>query len=145
MLVTLLLLTALSVIFLKGFKEAIGIAVVLVAAYLVLNAIVTVKAVGEVLHHPELVSAWKGALFAQHPHWLGIVGVCLLLFPRLALGLSGFETGVAVMPLISGKTVGDRIRNTRKLLITAAGIMSVFLIATSFVTTILIPAKAFAR
>ena len=144
MLVTLLLLAALSVIFLKGFKEAIGIAVVLVAAYLVLNAIVTVRAVVEVQHHPELISGWKRALFTQHPSWLGMVGVCLLLFPRLALGLSGFETGVAVMPLISGEDVNARIRNTQKLLITAAGLMSVFLIATSFVTTILIPAKAFA-
>jgi hypothetical protein len=62
----------------------------------------------------------------------------------LALGLSGFETGVAVMPLISGADLDARIRNTRKLLATAAGIMSVFLIATSFVTTILIPAEAFA-
>jgi hypothetical protein len=37
-------------------------------------------------------------------------------FPKLALGLSGFETGVAVMPLIRR----DRIRNTKKLLLTAA-------------------------
>jgi hypothetical protein len=144
MLVTLLLLAILGGIFLKGFKEAIGIAVVLVAAYLVLNAIVAVRAVIEVLHHPELVSHWERALFEQHPNWLAMVGICLLLFPRLALGLSGFETGVAVMPLIRGADQKARIRNTQKLLITAASIMSVFLIATSFVTTILIPAHAFA-
>ena len=48
------------------------------------------------------------------------------------------------MPLISGNDLDARIRNTQKLLITAAGIMSVFLIATSFVTTILIPSQAFA-
>ena len=144
MLVTLLLLGILGIIFLKGFKEAIGIAVVLVASYLALNAIVTVKAIIEVVHHRELISHWKAALFAQHPNWLAMVGVCLLLFPRLALGLSGFETGVAVMPLISGADLDARIRNTRKLLVTAAAIMSVFLIATSFVTTVLIPAAAFA-
>ena len=144
MLVTLLLLTILGGIFLKGFKEAINIAVILVAAYLVLNAIVTVRAVIEILHHPEIVGRWKAALFAQHPHWLGIIAVCLLLFPRLALGLSGFETGVAVMPLIAGADLEARIRNTKKLLSTAAGVMSVFLIATSFVTTVLIPPQAFA-
>src|SRR6266568_315175 len=143
MLVTLLLLVVLSAIFLKGFKEAIGIAVILVASYLLLNAIVTAKALIEVLRHRELISQWQAAMSVQHPNWLGMLGVCLLLFPRLALGLSGFETGVAVMPLISGKDQNDRIRNTRKLLATAAGIMSVFLIATSFVTTILIPPKEF--
>ena len=51
---------------------------------------------------------------------------------------------MAVMPLISGADLEARIRNTQKLLTTAAGIMSVFLIATSFVTTVLIPAQAFA-
>ena len=144
MLVTLMLLAILGAVFLKGFKEAIGIAVVLVATYLVLNAIVTVRAFVEIMHRPEVVGQWKVSLFAQHPHWLGMVGICLLLFPRLALGLSGFETGVAVMPLISGEDLRARIRNTQKLLTTAAGIMSVFLIATSFVTTVLIPPQAFA-
>jgi hypothetical protein len=144
MLVTLLLLAILGGIFLKGFKEAIGIGVVLVAAYLALNAIVAFRAAIEVLHHPELVSHWERALLLLHPNWLAMVGICLLLFPRLALGLSGFETGVAVMPLICGADQKERIRNTRKLLVTAASIMSVFLIATSLVTTILIPAAAFA-
>ena len=145
MLVTLLLLAALSAIFLNGFKEAIGIAVVLVGVYLVLNAIVTLKALGVVIHHPELFAQWKQMLFAQHSNWLGMLGLSLLLFPKLALGLSGFETGVAVMPLIAGEDLAGRIRNTRKLLDTAAIIMSVFLIATSIVTTLLIPPAAFAE
>ena len=145
MLVTLLLLACLSAIFLNGFKEAIGIAVVLVGAYLILNAIVTVRAVDEVLHHPHLFIQWKTALFTQHSNWLAMVGISLLLFPKLALGLSGFETGVAVMPLIAGVDTEGRIRNTRKLLATAAIIMSVFLIATSMATTLLIPSAAFAE
>jgi hypothetical protein len=78
-----------------------------------------------------------------------MVGVALLVFPKLALGLSGFETGVAVMPHVKGDD-GDteenprgRIRDTKKLLTAAAVIMSVFLIATSFITTLLIPEKDF--
>jgi hypothetical protein len=144
LLVTLLLLSILGAIFLKGFEEAIDIAVILVAVYLAFNAIVTVRAVVAIMQHPEIVTRWRAALFTQHPHWLGIIAISLLLFPRLALGLSGFETGVAVMPLIAGADLEARIRNTKKLLTTAAGIMSLFLIATSFVTTVLIPAQEFA-
>jgi hypothetical protein len=143
MLVTLLLLSALGAIFLKGFKEAIGIAVVLVGVYLLLNAIVTVVAFDVLLHHPEAFSNWKHMVFKQHPSVLGMIGLSLLLFPKLALGLSGFETGVAVMPLISGRDLEARIKNTRKLLATAAITMSVFLMATSIVTSLLIPAQAF--
>lgn len=145
MLVTLLLLTILGAIFLKGFKEAIGIAVVLVGVYLVLNAVVTGVAIDVLLHHPEAFANWKHAVTTQHPSVLGMIGLSLILFPKLALGLSGFETGVAVMPLIQGKDLDDRIRNTRKLLATAAIIMSVFLMATSIVTSLLIPAKEFAE
>lgn len=152
MLMTLLLLAALSAIFLKGFKEAIGVAVVLVGVYLALNTVVTVVAIQQTLKHPELFTHWKHAVFAQHPSVFGMIGVSLILFPKLALGLSGFETGVAVMPLIKGGEKSDeggelpqRIHNTRKLLSTAAIVMSVFLMATSITSTLLIPAKAFAE
>ena len=143
MTVTLLLLTALSAIFLRGFKEAINIAVVLVGIYLLLNAVVTGVGCYQLLLHPRLLPAWKAALFTQHPSLLGMLGLSLILFPKLALGLSGFETGVAVMPLIRGKDLQDRVHNTRKLLTTAAVIMSVFLLATSLLTTLLIPARYF--
>ncbi len=141
--VTLALLAILGVIFLKGFKEAIGIAVILVGLYLVLNGVVTIVGLWEVLRHPHTLPEWKHALFASHSNPLAMIGISLVLFPKLALGLSGFETGVAVMPLIHGNDQDERIRNTRKLLATAAIIMSVFLIATSLVTTLLIPAPAF--
>lgn len=138
MALTLLLLAALGAIFFKGFKEAIGVAVVLVAIYLALNTIVVAVALAEVLKHPHLIRMGAAAMETTWQH-SGNIGVSLILFPKLALGLSGFETGVAVMPLISG----DRVRNTKKLLGTAALIMSVFLIASSFVTSILIEPKAF--
>mgnify|MGYP007071000370 FL=1 len=147
--VTLVLVTLLAAIFLKGFKEAIGIAVALVGMYLLLNFIVVTDAIYQVILHPPLVLNWQQLLFTEHGSPLLMLGAALLLFPKLALGLSGFETGVAVMPLVRGSP-GDteerpvgRIRNTRTLLVTAALIMSVFLIASSFATTVLIPHEEF--
>jgi hypothetical protein len=74
-----------------------------------------------------------------------------LVFPKLALGLSGFETGVAVMPLVKGDPTDTpdaprgRIRNTRKLLLTAALIMTAYLVGSSLVSALLIPAEAFQK
>jgi len=150
--VTLVLISILGAIFLKGFKEAIGLAVFLVVIYLLLNLIVVSVGAFKVITHPEVIPAWKDAIFAMpnvHGNPLLMIGVSLILFPKLALGLSGFETGVAVMPLVKGEPGDDpknpagRIRNTRKLLMSAALIMSFMLIASSLVTTMLIPAEEF--
>jgi hypothetical protein len=141
--VTLIILGLLAVVFLMGFREAIGIAVVIVGLYLLLNTVVVAVALWHVFGHPELISGWNHALFASHGNPLAIIGISLILFPKLALGLSGFETGVAVMPLVEGADLKDRIRNTRTLLTTAALVMSFFLMATSFTSTLLIPASAF--
>ncbi|MCG3163106.1 MAG: hypothetical protein JMDDDDMK_04484 [Acidobacteria bacterium] len=150
--VTLALITILGAIFLKGFKEAIGLAVLLVVCYLLLNVVVVSVGIYEVFTHPQALPAWKNAMFAM-PEVRGspllMIGVSLLLFPKLALGLSGFETGVAVMPLVKGEPGDDpksptgRIRNTRRLLLSAALIMSFMLIASSLATTMLIPAEEF--
>ncbi len=142
--VTLLILAVLCGIFLKGFKEAIGIATVLVVAYLVLNAVVVVAAILQIMHHPETLTRWHLSIIGMHESYWKMFAIGIILFPKLALGLSGFETGVAVMPLIKAANTEERIRNARHLLITAAVIMSVFLMATSVVTTVLIPAKQFA-
>ena len=64
--VTLLLLVVLGGIFLRGFREAIALAMGLVAIYLALNVIVVVHGVQEILRHPELVMEWKASLFARH-------------------------------------------------------------------------------
>src|SRR3954451_17457205 len=148
-LLTLALIAVLGAVFLKGFKEAMGIAVALVAVYLALNAIVVGHGLARVAAQPHLLSAWKDRLFQAHGSPLVMFGIALLLFPKLALGLSGFETGVAVMPLVEGEPSDTpdhpegRIRHTRELLLCAALIMSVFLITSSLVTTLLIPADEF--
>jgi hypothetical protein len=147
--VTLVLLAMLSAVFLRGFKEAIGVAVVLVGLYLGLNVIVVVTTIFEVFAHPLAVDNWWLALTTQHGNPLMVVGIALLVFPKLALGLSGFETGVAVMPQIRGHATdteqdpAGRIQGARRLLTTAAVIMSAFLITTSFTTVVLIPEQDF--
>src|SRR4030095_4736735 len=158
--VTLALIAFLGAIFLKGFKEAIGIAVLLVFAYLAFNLLVLSVGLYEVVTHPIHFPQWKEALL-RHPSvhgnaWL-VIAWSLMLFPKLALGLSGFETGVAVMPLIKGDSelgpdvledihstraseapepriknlLHGRIQNTKKMLRTAALIMSVLLVSSS--------------
>ncbi len=147
--VTLFFVALLGAVFLRGFTEAIGIAVVLVLAYLALNLVVIGVGLAGVVRHPSLVGDWKSALFTEHGDILTMVGVSLLLFPKLALGLSGFETGVAVMPLVKGAPddtrarPAGRIHNTTTLLRTAALIMSGFLLTSSFITTTLIPHEQF--
>ena len=147
--ITLVLLVALGAVFLRGFGEAIWVAVLLVVAYLLLNLVVVGVGFSYILAHPETISQWQGRVFDSAGSPLAVIGVAFLVFPRLALGLSGFETGVGMMPLVRGKEGDDpekpagRIRNTRKMLLTAALIMSFFLLTTSLTTTILIPPSEF--
>ena len=147
--ITLVLVALLGGVFLRGFKEAIGIAVVLVAVYLALNLVVILVSIGQVFANPIDVTNWWSAVNTQHGNPLMIIGIALIVFPKLALGLSGFETGVAVMPQVKGDpgdTDGNpvgRIRGAHRLLTNAAIIMSAFLITSSLVTTILIPQAAF--
>jgi hypothetical protein len=148
-LITLLMVAALGAVFLKGFREAINIAVVVVGAYLLLNLVVVGVGFYEVVTQPQSLADWQSKLFADYGNPLIMVGVALLVFPKLALGISGFETGVSVMPLVRGEQGDDpehpegRIRNTRKLLTSAGLIMSFYLVTTSFITVVLIPAKEF--
>jgi hypothetical protein len=151
---TLGLLVLLGGMFMRGFREVIGIAVVLVGIYLFLNVIVIGSGIFYLLTHSELLTEWwthvqageweiKHAPF-EGAGWLPVLATCFILFPKLALGLSGFETGVAVMPLVTGRPDDDphhpqgRIHHTRHLLLTAALIMSTMLLCSSFVVCTLI-------
>src|SRR5689334_4105795 len=142
-LITVVLLLILGFVFLLGFSEAVGVAIPLVAVFLALNAVITVVGLVDVFTTPGALSNWTDALTSTGGGFLGLLGPSILAFPALVLGLSGFETGVSMMPLIKAGDMEDRIRNTRRLLTTAALIMSVYLIATSFVTTVLIPKEQF--
>ena len=149
MVVTCSLLVLLGAMFLKGFSEVVGLALVLVIAYLGLTAIVVGAGLFHLITHPSLLHHWLSEISAGNYHlhhapisgsgpWV-VLGIACIVFPKLALGMSGFETGVLQIHLMEGTkddptNAAARIANTRKLLVTAALIMSVFLIASSLVT-----------
>ena len=169
--VTLVLIGLLGLVFLRGFNEAIGIAVFIVAVFIVLNTITISVGLYEIFWvHPDAFANWKTAVWASPKVngsvlWLAVAA--LYVFPKLALGLSGFETGVVVMPLVKGDgdpevrpkhlsessmseqevsesdDIQGRIRNGKKLLTAAALIMSVMLVGSSIVTSMLIPPAEF--
>ncbi|PPK66463.1 amino acid transporter [Actinokineospora auranticolor] len=146
--VTVVLLLVLGGVFLLGFSEAVSVAIPLVAVFLALNAVIVVEGIGELFTHGARFADWWSALSGSGGIG-GIAGPAILAFPLLVLGLSGFETGVSMMPLVAAKgadreeRLASRVRNTRRLLTTAAVIMSVYLVSTSLITTVLIPKAEF--
>ena len=131
--ITLVMIMALGALFLKGVRKVIGVAIVIVAIYLVMNIIVISGGLNTLRHKPEHISEWWNKLSAgeigiEERHssaaektvseqidaasdastpatpltWYAGLFMSALLFPKLALGLSGFETGVAVTPQITG-------------------------------------------
>jgi hypothetical protein len=146
--VTLLLLAGLGAVFIRGFKEAIWLAVLLVVVYLSANVVIIGYELVQVVRHPEVIPNWRAMLTTQGGNPAMMVLLAVMYFPKLALGLSGFETGVAIMPLVAGdgvtpeEALAARVKNTRKLLTAAAVIMSVLLTGSSIVTTLRIPPEA---
>lgn len=149
------LITLLAAVFLKGFREAIALAVFLVPIYLALNVAVMAVGFERILTHPEVLSGWASAVTTQHSNpWTALL-LAVVVFPKLALGMSGYETGVSVMTQIHPGSTADaakaghgavagRIRGARKMLTLAAVIMAVMLLSSSMVTTLLIPPQEFA-
>ncbi len=149
MAVTMFLLVLLGGMFLKGYGEVVGVATVLVVAYIGLTAIVVGAGVWYLVGHPTLLPHWLHEISTGHYHlehapvsgtgpWVALAIACLI-FPKLALGMSGFETGVLLTQLVRGTKADPadataRIRHTRMLLATAAVLMSVMLLGSSLVT-----------
>ena len=125
------LLLLLGAMFLKGYSEVVGIATVLVGAFLGLSFLIVASGLWHLITHPDLLRHWfsdiaSGAYHLHHAplegHGLWVaLGISLLIFPKLALGLSGFETGVLLIHLVKGTDAAPaddeaRIANTRKLI-----------------------------
>jgi len=147
--VTVVLLLVLGGVFLLGFNEAVNVAIPLVVIFLGVNAVVIVVSVSAIVADPGALDDWLQRLVASSDDFGDVTRTAVFAFPLLVLGLSGFETGVSMMPLVKSEgftefqVLASRVRNTRKLLTTAAVIMSAYLLATSVVTTVLIPAEEF--
>ncbi|WP_436232355.1 amino acid transporter [Conyzicola nivalis] len=147
--VTVVLLLVLGGVFLLGFNEAVNVAIPLVVIFLGVNAVVIVVSVAAIVAEPGSLDDWLQRLASSSGDFGDVTRTALFAFPLLVLGLSGFETGVSMMPLVKSEgftefqVLASRVRNTRKLLTTAAVIMSAYLLATSVVTTVLIPAEEF--
>ena len=146
--VTCALLLLLAAVFLRGYGEAIAVATAIGIPYLLLNAVVIARGLVELWRKPDALARWQEMLHARGDP-AALLIAAFLIFPRLALGLSGFETGVSVMPLVRNGGVAQgpplgRIRGTRRLMLTAALLMSVLLLGSSLVTTTLVPAPALA-
>ncbi|MFB6833959.1 amino acid transporter, partial [Streptomyces hydrogenans] len=60
--ITMILIALLGAVFLKGFLEAIGVAVALVGIYLALNAVVVVTGLWQVITEGHVVTDWTAAL-----------------------------------------------------------------------------------
>lgn len=138
-------------------RRILIVTTVAVSCYLLLSALVILSAVAYIANHSEIWQAWKNIVlvtgqpidtaplpadYAWPSAWLQIF---LWSFPQMALGLSGFEMIMNVVPRVSGgpgdesATPARRIRNTRKLMLTAASIMAVYLVSAVLVTTLLVP------
>ena len=144
----------------KGFnRKAIAISVALVGGYLTLNGIVIGSGLFHLARHPEHFTTWWDLVQSGiwHPtrelpygRDLGALALlCLLFFPHLALGLSGFEMSLVIMPQVRGaaqECVDQpqvRIRNARKVLVAAVFIMAIYLLSATLVATMLIPPHEF--
>jgi hypothetical protein len=157
-LVVLIVSTVGGLLFFRGYtRNFVRLAVVTVAIYLGLTLIVVGSGALYLGANSHLLENWWAEVWNGRWHpadearpvgWGGIVEACLPLFPYLALGLSGFELTLMAMPLVRGQPTDTpenprgRIRRTRLLLVVAALTMSLYLLASTLLTTVLIPARA---
>ncbi|MFO0815545.1 MAG: amino acid transporter [Gemmatales bacterium] len=138
-------------VFAAGFtRRTLWLGVVVVLLYLGSTAYILGISAWYINGHPEIWQQWW--LHAQGRSLLGSEGLVLLLlliFPQLALGISGFELSMTMPPLISGQPGNEveqkrnRISRARWMMFWLTMIMAVFLIASTLSTTLLIPAAKF--
>ena len=78
---TLLLIALLGAVFLKGFSEAINLAVFMVVSYILLNVVVVVEGFYQIARRPQVFHQWSDILFGVYDNPLLMIGAALILFP----------------------------------------------------------------
>jgi hypothetical protein len=144
----------------RGFgRRVVKLAVLLVMPYLAVNGIVIGWGLWYLHRHPDLVARWWELVQLQvrsstEHSWLGnsslaMVLLSVALVPQLALGFSGFELSMILMPQIRGRVDDEeqqprgRIGRTWLMLALAALIMSLYLLGSVAVVTMLVPGGQF--
>lgn len=140
--------------FTRGFLMIAAAAVII---YVSLTTIIVASGLNYLWQHPEIWREWWSELIASSGTHrtsgpiatVGALALTMLwVFPQMAIGLGGFELAMTITPLVRGNgsaamtTPLAQARNTRKLLITAAFVMSALILGATTVSTLLIPGKA---
>jgi hypothetical protein len=157
MVVTVLLLVvffAFWTVFRRGFtRRIVWLAVLIAGGYLVQSAMIIGAGIYYLGHEGTLLNAWRARVLDGADAGLGALTAIRLgfqstaLLPKMALAVSGFELSMVVMPLIwagAGRhhcSQAARVRNTRKLILAAAGVMSLLLLGSALLVTTVIPAE----
>lgn len=139
-------------------KRMVRVSLALVGLFVLLTVVILGSGLVHLCRHDELLSAWwrhvrAGDWQSHRPAWAGtddgsLLAMSVWLLPKLALGLSGFEMSLIVMPVVRGRIGDDAnrqagvIANTRKLLLLSAVCMSILLLGSALVTTVLLSSTA---
>jgi hypothetical protein len=137
----------------RGFM---GFAVGVVLLYLLMNVLVLGSALFYLQSKPDLVLDWEHSLRPEIGNIRtdagGAIRAALLLgflaFPAMAIGLSGFELTLTAAPLVaaspgdSPKHPRGRIFRSRLMILTAAVVMCLLVLGSTFVVTLLVPEDA---
>ena len=143
---------ALYFYFLRGFTRGfLVVAGIIVSLFVLVNGVVVVSSLVYLANHPDYIRNWRmfqNVVNDADPVSLVfslLINNALTDFPVLALGLGGFELSLASIGLVRGRPGDDparprgRIRNARKLLVAAAGLMSLFVFGSVVSVTLLVP------
>ena len=136
-------------------RKVLRLAAIATGVYMLLTGIVIYSGLKYLYLHPDLLESWRREVLTECggrrtggvAFWqLAVLAIGA--FPQLALAISGFELSMTAAPLVQGQPGDDprrprgRIRNTRKLIFTAALIMAVYVLGAVLTTTLLVPGCA---